>query len=405
VGHDIEIHTMEAKPWYEGALRLTHDAFLPEGGGKRGRFDLDAVDRRERSVGIDRSLGVVAVAGRCVVGSVFVIPYKMRVGVSTVDVAGIRYVGVHPRYRGWGICGRMMRAVLERLPEAGIPVSVLFGIPHLYEQFGYVPAMTWLTTRHEVGRIIADVGNWRVRRFAAGDTAWAVRLYNRMTRRSTGCAVRRDRPRKLPEHAHVLESPDGCRQGYVFWIRDARRNELRVEEVVTKNASVVDPMLGFLKEQAGAAGLPTVRISLHHQHPCLGELRYRWACVEEQFSDSGGPMVAVRNLLRALRAIRRELEGRAQAYPGRWPGGGLVIASDCQRVRIDRTRTGLQIEEVAGGPVDLAAGEDIGRFFMGHGDPAVIIRQRGLRVRREKMPLIGSLFPNQAPHMSPLGAY
>ena len=402
---NIEIRSLHSQSDFDGALRASHEAFALLPGSTLGRFDLPAARRNDRIVGSDPELSVVAVQGRRVVGCVCVVPYRMRVGISKVRVAGLRNVAVIPSQRDKGICTRLMHTALNGARQADMSVSMLFGIPDFYEGFGFRPALTWLSARLPVDRIAASTGRWRVRRHRPADYQWTTRWYNKRARNLTGSAIRQHRPRRSSDHGHIIESPDQRGRGYLYWWIEPASGELRVAEHGYNNEKFVDAMLAFLKRKAEAANLSSIRIYLHRCHPTLQALVYRWGAIEEQFQSTGGPMIALLDPPQALRSIRRELERRVSGLKKPWPARGVVVAADHQKIRISRSRSGLRFAGAEGASADLDAGADLGRLLLGHGEPAETIRRCNLRCRKQVRGLIETLFPAQNPYISPSDVY
>jgi predicted N-acetyltransferase YhbS len=61
----------------------------------------------------------------------------VRVGCARVRVAGIGSVATHGNYRKRGFFRQTAKVALDALRGSDYDISLLFGIPNVYEQFGY----------------------------------------------------------------------------------------------------------------------------------------------------------------------------------------------------------------------------------------------------------------------------
>src|SRR5437762_9903748 len=95
---------------------------LPEGQGRPGE------------VGVDLLL-----EGRPI-STCAIIPLTLRIGVATVRMDGIGMVGTLQEYRGRGYARRMLTAAVAQMAAGDAALTMLYGIPNFYPQFGYTTA-------------------------------------------------------------------------------------------------------------------------------------------------------------------------------------------------------------------------------------------------------------------------
>lgn len=92
--------------------------------------------------GIDRDLLLCARMGDRVVGQVFVLPRKTRVGKNVLDVGTVAVVGTDPDFKRIGIARRLMERAIETSRKKGFHGLILFTNPpwnayRLYESLGF----------------------------------------------------------------------------------------------------------------------------------------------------------------------------------------------------------------------------------------------------------------------------
>ena len=109
--------------------------------------------------------------------------FPLRVGGETLRVGYMGSMAVHPRVRGKGTMGELMRRQTLRGREMGMDMLVLGGQRQRYERHGYTPAgvtYTYAVSAANVRHALADVDAQGVtfRPFAQEDVAAAFALYN-----------------------------------------------------------------------------------------------------------------------------------------------------------------------------------------------------------------------------------
>jgi len=104
---------------------------LPDGQGRPGE------------VGVDLLL-----EGRPI-STCAIIPLTLRIGAATVRMDGIGMVGTLPQYRGRGYARRLLSAALAHMAAGDAALTMLYGIPNFYLQFGYTPSDALARTLQE----------------------------------------------------------------------------------------------------------------------------------------------------------------------------------------------------------------------------------------------------------------
>ncbi|MGC9455053.1 MAG: GNAT family N-acetyltransferase [Phycisphaerae bacterium] len=324
--------------------------------------------------------------------------YRMRVGSSTLRVAGIGAVATHGRYRRRGLMDRTARASLGRIAEIGYDMSLLFGRADYYERFGYVRAWSERTYVVDVADLPTQAPAVRSRKFALRHRDDLAKLYNRQYAGLTGTAVR-------PTYIHCRHSDhwdgylwnEGERPaGYVVFAEF--RGRLEVLECVGDG----EQALRVIARQAKRRGYSQVHFStLHHDHPLSRRLRWGTCRIETHHRRSGGPMVRTINPQSTLGKIAAELSRRLSRSPLADWNGTLRLADAREKVDL----------KIDGGKVQVAApqgrakhavrgGEEIAQLLIGTAEPLEIAEVAPLRLSGDAKTLLPVLFPAQHPQLS-----
>jgi predicted N-acetyltransferase YhbS len=324
---------------------------------------------------------------------------QMRVGAGRLRAAGIGAVGTHGLLRKGGLMRRTAEAAIPRMRERGYDLSILFGIPDLYEKFGYVPAWQTPTYWVEARRLPGERPSRALHRFAARSRPDTDALYNR---RSAGLAGTAVRPtclgrRRAEWQGHLWRDPRGRTAGYV--IVSTSNRKLALIDFAGESEEVLR-VLGLLARRAGA---DEVRIpDLHWDSPLARRLREGFCRLELKYAPSGGAMVRTLNLASALgnlcpefcRLLRRsDLAG--------W-SGALRIEDPRQAATLEIRRGAASLAR------DLAAraghwirgGEHVVQLLIGTDEPARTMERGRIRSGGEAARLAEVLFPARHPMMS-----
>jgi len=92
---------------------------------------------------INSSLSYVCLEGENIVGMAYLLKHGNPTEIYPADWAYIRMVGVHPDYRGRGICRQLMQMVLDYARQSGEKIlglhtsEVMEDAMHVYEKMGF----------------------------------------------------------------------------------------------------------------------------------------------------------------------------------------------------------------------------------------------------------------------------
>ena len=92
---------------------------------------------------INSSLSYVCLEGENIVGMAYLLKHGNPTEIYPADWAYIRMVGVHPDYRGRGICTQLMQLALNQARQSGEKIlglhtsEVMEDAMHIYENMGF----------------------------------------------------------------------------------------------------------------------------------------------------------------------------------------------------------------------------------------------------------------------------
>ncbi len=322
---------------------------------------------------------------------------QVRVGRARVWVAGIGAVATHDYYRKRGFLRTTANVALESLRSSDYDISLLFGIPNLYEKYGYRRAWTWLNATIETTQISTKAVPVRVERCRSAVRADLAALYNRENANLTGTAVRPTFPLGNPfiEPDAYLWKQNGEVTGFVFVGRAGTPFDVR------SWAGDPEAILAVIKRLAMARGVSTVRFQWIHYLSKLSRFLRRQNCeLKSEYRSSGGPIVRMISLERFVTRLRPELEDRLKkSHLSAWRGDVLLKSGDeAVTLRIDHGK--IEIAAAGPAPNSISGGEAVAQLLFGADEPSEIVDEGGIQLRGHAEVLVPVLFPNEHPALS-----
>ena len=310
----------------------------------------------------------------------------IRMGGAALRIAGVGNVITARAYRGRGLAGRLLRAMLAGARAAGFPYSLLWThLPAMYARYGWAPIEQKL-----IEAVLPPPGptSIRIAPFQPADLPAVRQLYDATNAAHTG---------------PVIRSAEYWR-GQLQWLDEAREGFL-----LARNAA--GELLGYVRTRGGAVtteilemGLPpaardTGRALLGaaaagtqgrlqgHRPPSLETL---FAAEERQTVGEAGLMGRVVDLDALLHVLQPLWHQRLRgAMP---PPVTLVLATSWGAAEIRASAAGLQIRRTDAAAAEQSLNEEELAHLLFHGfDTAAAELFDG----RPDAPLLRALFPPQ----------
>jgi predicted acetyltransferase len=322
---------------------------------------------------------------------------QVRVGRARILTAGIGSVATDGHHRKRGFLRQTANATLDALRGSDYDVSLLFGIPNLYERFGYRRAWTFLNATIETHQISTKAIPRKLERCRSAARADLAALYNRENAKLTGTAVRPVFPlgNPLVESDAYLWKQHQQVTGFVFV--GATENTLEVRSW----AGDPEVILAVVRRLARTRGLATIQFRWIHYQSKLSQFLRRQNCdFKSEYRSSGGPMIRTISLQRFASRLLPELEHRLkESHLSGWCGDLLV--DDSQESVTLRIKHG-KIELLPGARSEnsISGGEAIVQLLFGTDDPKETIDSGNIRLRGQAKLLVPVLFPNEYPALS-----
>jgi hypothetical protein len=322
---------------------------------------------------------------------------QIRVGRARILTAGIGSVATHGHHQKRGLLRRTANATLDALRGSDYDVSLLFGIPNFYEQFGYRRAWTFLNATIEAHEISTEAIPPKLERCRSAARADLAALYNRENANLTGTAVRPVFPlgNPLVESDAYLWKQHQQVTGFVFV--GATGNTLEVRSW----AGDPEVILAVVRRLVRTRCLATIQFRWIHYQSKLSRFLRRQNCdFKSDYRSSGGPMIRAVSLRRFARRLLPELEHRLkESYLSGWCGD-LLVDNSQEAVTLRIKQGKIELLPGARSENSILGGEAVVQLLFGTDDPHETIDLGGIRLRGQAKLLVPVLFPNEYPALS-----
>jgi predicted acetyltransferase len=323
---------------------------------------------------------------------------RLRLGCAVLKTGGVANVGTKPQERRKGYGRRVINHGLKVMTADGLDISLLFGIKHFYDRFGFRSALS----EYEIllpGRAVA---HWpvglAVRRLSAEEEVLTLPLYRRYLRRAAldlerhagrwrGFVVGvdwRERPR-------VLGFFRGRRlAGYL--VCDDSRENVQVSELEVSRSEDLPALLAWLGRQCRRRVAENIMLCYPPDQPAARLALELGATLQRRTFASGDGMMRILNLQSTIDALAPELAARWAA--AQQPRGLLLaLRTDMGEARL-RLRPGRRGAATWRGRMRIPQ-DRLVQLVTGYLRPDALAARPGVRIPRSLLPALEVLFPER----------
>lgn len=349
-----------------------------------------------------------------IVGALRVIDVPLRIGQARLHAGGIGWVSTDEHKRGQGICAALMADTHDYMKRKGFELSLLFGIPNLYQRFGYVSAIPERSVRMQ----LADIPNELVascphRMFHEEDVPAILEIYDRSERDASCSVVRNDEwilAQALSAEPKTSYWPDWPGT-YIFldeheevvgWLTPQKsEGELHIKELGVRDESACEELLVMAKVLAHRAHVDRVRFHVPPSHLFARYLEQFNSIHETHFFRNREGMISLLEFDRAMQAMLPEWTHRLQSCSPRARAKvGFRIGSISITLKVSEGQ--IEIERAMGREdLSLLATQFV-LLMTGSRRPDDVIGSAWQTLDEEKRNLLRLIFPRREPFLWPM---
>lgn len=285
--------------------------------------------------GFKREHTRVAYDGAELVGGLRILTLALRIGKARLKCGGIGWVSTKPSHRNRGVCRALMHDAHDYMKRNGYHVSLLFGVPDLYQKFGYVTAIPGHSIIVDSGAAPITKSRCRTR---------PVRPSDRTRLHTIHLAGMKDAPFEIerspayyetlfqctartipypPDWPATIATLDARGRVFGYFMPQCGRDELHIKEFGIERVEHCDALLNAALAHARTIGMRRVRFHVPPWHVFALRLREYESLHETQCYRNREGMVRFVDLAGSIRRMQPEWQERLRAA-GFDSGGGSV---------------------------------------------------------------------------------
>ncbi len=355
----------------------------------------------QRYPGFAREHTRIAVVKGEVVAALRLTTDTLVLGEARLRMGGIGWVTTMPRYRHRGCCRMLMDDAMAYMRRHRYHLSMLFGIPDLYERFGYVTSLAEHCVLVETTEARTFDLPFRVLPAKPG----AIPLFQVLHRGNSAaipCSI-------LRTTAHFKNRWDRWRDWYAlyddegrihaYFIAGVEGNALRVDDVAVAEDGFCAAVLAASGQLAHERGLGRIRFHVPPDH-CLARYLLLFRSTHEMHVDrNGGGMLAPIDKGETLESMIPEWENLLMAHAATELHAEctLVVQNDCYRIRVHHGA--IDVAAASGSSKVSLTSEDFVHLVTGYRHLEDILAVRRSIIAPAARQLLTVLFPKRHPYM------
>jgi predicted acetyltransferase len=343
----------------------------------------------------------VAVHRHEVLAALLLTTDTIRIGEARLKMGGLGWVATSPRHRRKGICRQLINDTLRYMSEHGYHLSMLFGIPHFYEQFGYVTSMADYFVLMDTIEALSFASPFKSYAAKPGEVSSIQRIHNANDAR-VACSIVRTSGHMQNKWSRwsdwrLLKDDQGKAVAYLLARRDT--DALNVFEVGVAERAGCAAVVRCAAEIAEEEGLARLRFWVPPTH-VMGRFLTQFRSTHEmRVERDGGCMMRLVNTAETLESMIPEWESVLAASAAREWRTEFTLLVDGTPYRVRTNRGAVDVAATTGSnKVSMKAG-DLAHLITGYRDPADVLAERHYLMSGEARTLFALLFPKRCPYV------
>ena len=240
----------------------------------------------------------------------------IRIGEARLKMGGIGWVATENAFRHKGIMVKLIQNTFQYMYRNNYHVSMLFGIPGFYQQFGYVSALAEFSTSMPVSEeAYVPHGPYKLRLAKPGDIA-AIQKIHTAQDGNTACSLIRSVAHMRNgwrdwKGMQVLTNPAGKVTGY--FLAKKKKDHLSIREAAALDWVGCGNILHACLQQSEKACLPRLRFMVPPSHPLIQRIMQYHSTHEMRLEQNENGMMALVSLQETLESMIPEWEHRLRS--------------------------------------------------------------------------------------------
>lgn len=360
----------------------------------------------------------IVVDGGRVIGALRLITLTLRFGAARVRAGGIGWVSTDTAHRNRGVCTALMHDTLAFMHREGFALSLLYGIPNLYERFGYVSCIP----EHSVTVEITLAPRLRSspvtsRPIYSADIPVVQRMHDAHETTAT-CSIVRDRALLRSQFADAMaKTPYWCDWPRARMLLDARGrpqayympqradDELRIKDLAVTTPESCETLLRATCDAARAKRLGRVRFYVPAPHPFARYLETVESLHETRHFTNREGMIALVDARRCVDSLAPEWDARVRERRGTLTPAEITIDVEGTVFGLRWDARALAVHNRLGRNRVTMSSQDFVYLATGYVYAEDLLRRRAPKLPADARALAETVFAKRAPFIWPIDRF
>ena len=343
----------------------------------------------------------------------WVIDFAMRIGITTVRMAGIGGVYTERAHRKKGYMRHLYEDTVQYMTAEGYDVSMLFGIENFYTKFGYAPGLAAFECKVKTrdaemaAGMAANEGTYITRPIGEADMPAVLDLYN-ANNATRVCSVVRTLEHfhkfqkgtwyGTPPDTHLWEDANGKLLAYAVW--DHYDKAVKVAEVEARDDAFLPTLLSFFAVQAVDKRCEDVQLFIPPDHPFAEYVQRFGAEWKATYPRYGSGMLRLLNQQPFFEKIAPELERRLALSRFAESTGALTFQTDLGTLALVMNQGKIAVTDNAHEGLRLELSQDkLTQLAIGYRSARDVLNDPQVKAHGDVLPLLDTLFPKGTPYI------
>ncbi|MGC9394756.1 MAG: GNAT family N-acetyltransferase [Anaerolineae bacterium] len=343
----------------------------------------------------------------------WVIDFTMRIGITTVRMAGVGGVYTEREHRKKGYMRHLYEDTVQYMIAEGYDISMLFGIENFYTKFGYAAGLAAFECKVKTrdaemsARTAADEGSYIIRPIGEADMPAVLDLYN-ANNATRVCSVVRTLEDfskfskgtwyGTPPDTQLWEDANGKLLAYAAW--DRYDKAMKVAEVEACDDAFFPTLLSFFAAQAVDKRCEDVQLFIPPDHPFAEYVQRFGAEWKVVYPRHGSGMLRLLNQQPFFEKLAPELERRLAFSRSAEYTGALTFQTDLGILTLVINEGKVNVEDGARDGLRLELSQDkLTQLATGYRSARDVLNDPQVTAHGDVLPLLDILFPKGTPYV------
>jgi predicted acetyltransferase len=338
--------------------------------------------------------------GREVLAALRITSDTVQIGEARLRMGGLGWVSTAEHHRGKGYCRLLLQDAAEYMQRHGYHVSMLFGIPDLYQKFSYSTCLVDYTVSVNTVDALGFEPPHRLREARPAEIPVLQKLHSQ-NNSDIACSMLRTSGHfknrwDLWQTWYAMSDHQGRTLGY--FIAQPNGNRLEIDDPAVQDRGLCAYAMASAAQIANEASCDRIVIHAPPPHPLARYLIQFRSTHEANMDRDAGGMMALLNIQEALENMIPEWENLLANSLARDFRTEATLYVEGRPYRIRSNRGAVDVSMQGGASKVSLTQRDLIQLLTGYRHVEDVLAERRAIVLPEAHELLRTIFPKRSPY-------